>query len=134
GGEGLQAEVLAGQGIEGPPAVIETHDGFMQAFAFGRMERARPVTLPPHASFGITDCYIKPYPCCRHIQPAVEALIGLLNDENIATEDVQRIEVATYRIAAEHAETGWDNFASAQRSCPYLRGLALNLPPLKFEP
>jgi 2-methylcitrate dehydratase PrpD len=83
--------------------------------------------------FGITDCYIKPYPCCRHIQPAVEALIGLLNDEKIATEEVERIDVATYRIAAEHAETGWDDFASAQLSFPYLIGVALRFRGIKVE-
>ena len=34
--EGLQAALLAEQGVEGPPDVIEARDGFMQAFAFGR--------------------------------------------------------------------------------------------------
>jgi 2-methylcitrate dehydratase PrpD len=131
--EGLQAALLAEQGIEGPPGVIEAHDGFMQAFAFGRAERARALALPPRVPFGITDCYIKPYPCCRHIQPAVEALIGLLDDEKIATEEVERIDVATYRIAAEHAETGWDDFASAQLSFPYLMGVALKFRAIKFE-
>src|SRR5437660_10123437 len=121
--EGLQATLLAEQGVEGPPGVIEERDGFMQAFA--RAEKARAIALPPAVPFGIPDCYIKPYPCCRHIQPALEALIGLLNDENIAGEEVERIEVATYRIAAEHAQTGWDDFASAQLSFPYLIGLAL---------
>src|SRR6516165_4793735 len=136
--EGLQAALLAEQGVEGPPDVIEARDGFMQAFAFGRADNthsksARAMTLPPAAPFGITDCYIKPYPCCRHIQPAVEALIGLLNDETIASDEVQRIDVATYRIAAEHAETGWDDFASAQLSFPYLIGLALKFRAVKFE-
>ena len=131
--EGLQAALLAEQGIEGPPGVIETHDGFMQAFAFGRADKARPLSLPPAVPFGITDCYIKPYPCCRHIQPAVEALIGLLKDERIATEEVERIDVATYRIAAEHAETGWDDFASAQLSFPYLMGVALKFRGIRFE-
>jgi 2-methylcitrate dehydratase PrpD len=131
--EGLQAALLAEQGVEGPPDVIEARDGFMQAFAFGRADKARPIALPPAVPFGITDCYIKPYPCCRHIQPAVEALIGLLNDETIANDEVQRIEVATYRIAAEHAETGWDDFASAQLSFPYLMGLALKFRAVKFE-
>src|SRR5262249_51661805 len=114
--EGLQAALLAEQGIEGPPNVIETRDGFMQAFAFARTDRmraalaseasgqrghfisaraghspelgssARAVAIPPDVPFGITDCYIKPYPCCRHIQPAVEALIGLLADEKIASD------------------------------------------------
>jgi 2-methylcitrate dehydratase PrpD len=131
--EGLQAALLAEQGIEGPPGVLEARDGFLQAFAFGRSDKARAVVLPPAVPFGITDCYIKPYPCCRHIQPAVEALIGLLNDEKIATEDVQHIDVATYRIAAEHAETGWGDFASAQLSFPYLMGLALKFRGIKFE-
>jgi 2-methylcitrate dehydratase PrpD len=127
--EGLQAALLADQGVEGPPGVLETRDGFMQAFA--RTEKSRAIVLPP--PFGITDCYIKPYACCRHIQPAVEALIGLLADENIASEEVERIEVATYRIAAEHAETGWDDFASAQLSFPYLIGLALKFRAIKLE-
>jgi 2-methylcitrate dehydratase PrpD len=148
--EGLQAALLAERGVEGPPDVIEARDGFMQAFAFGRADKARSksvraghspepgsparaVTLPPAVPFGITDCYIKPYPCCRHIQPAVEALIGLVNDEAIASEEVQRIDVATYRIAAEHAETGWDDFASAQLSFPYLMGLALKFRAVEFE-
>jgi 2-methylcitrate dehydratase PrpD len=146
--EGLQAALLAEQGIEGPPGVIEARDGFMQAFAraeSGHSKRARAghspepgssaraIALRPEAPFGITHCYIKPYPCCRHIQPAVEALIGILEEENIAGEEVERVEVATYRIAAEHAATGWDDFASAQLSFPYLIALALKFRGVKFE-
>jgi len=131
--EGLQAALLAEQGVEGPPGVIEARDGFMQAFALGRTERARPIELPPDVPFGITDCYIKPYACCRHIQPAVEALVDLLAAENIATDDVQRVDVETYRIAAEHAHTGWDDFASAQLSFPYLMSVALRYRGIKLE-
>jgi 2-methylcitrate dehydratase PrpD len=123
--EGMQAALLAAQGVQGPPDVIEARDGFMQAFAFGRLDRARPLALPPAADFGITDCYIKPYACCRHIQPAAEALIALCREKNIVPAEVTAIEVDTYRIAAEHAHTGWDDYASAQLSFPYLIGLAL---------
>jgi 2-methylcitrate dehydratase PrpD len=104
--------------------VIEARDGFMQAYAYNA-DRARPVELPPAVGFGITDCYIKPNPCCRHIQPAVEALVGILNDEKIASEDVKHVAVETYRIAAEHAGTGWDDYASAQLSFKYLMSLGL---------
>jgi len=131
--EGLQSALLAQRGIEGPPHVLEARDGFLQAFAFGRAGGARGIELPPAVPFGIIDCYIKPYPCCRHIQPAVEALIGLLTDEKIATEDVQRIDTETYRIAAEHARSGWDDFASAQLSFPYLMALALKFRSIKLE-
>jgi 2-methylcitrate dehydratase PrpD len=122
--EGLQAALLAEAGLEGPPNVIEGRDGFMQCFAYDA-ERARPVELPPAVPFGITDCYIKPNPCCRHIQPAVEALIDILSAERIATDDVKQVAVETYRIAAEHAGTGWDDYASAQLSFKYLMALAL---------
>ena len=129
--EGLQSALLAEQGVQGPPGVIESRDGFMQAFAFGRIDKARPITLPP--PFGITDCYIKPYACCRHIQPAIEALIGLASDEKIAADEVARIDVETYRIAAEHAHTGWGDFASAQLSFPFLIGLALTRRGIKMK-
>ena len=131
--EGLQAALLAEQGVRGPPDVIESRDGFMQAFAFGRIDRARPIALPPATGFGITDCYIKPYACCRHIQPAVEALIGLCAEEKISADEVTRIDVDTYRIAAEHADTGWDDYAGAQLSFPYLIGLALRFGAIRLE-
>ncbi len=124
--EGLQAALLAEQGVEGPPGVLEARDGFLQAFAFGRSDKARPIELPDAVPFGITDCYIKPSACCRHIQPALEALIAVVEAEGIASDEVQRVDVATYAIAAEHAHTRWDDFASAQLSFPYLTALALH--------
>ena len=57
---------------------------------------------------------------------------SLLNDENIATDDIKRVDVETYKIAAEHAHTGWDDFASAQLSFPYLMGLAARFRGIKF--
>ena len=95
--------------------------------------RRVPIALPPDAPFGITDCYIKPYACCRHIQPAVEALFGLMNDEKIDAAEIRHVDVETYRIAAEHAHTGWDDYASAQLSFPYLMGLAARFRGIKVH-
>src|SRR5438477_7963134 len=39
--EGIQAALLAELGVQGPPNVVEGRDGFMQAFAFGRSDKAR---------------------------------------------------------------------------------------------
>jgi 2-methylcitrate dehydratase PrpD len=127
--EGVQAALLAERGVEGPPGVIEGRDGFMQAFAGS----PRPIALPTAVSFGITDCYIKPYACCRHIQPAVEALIALCDEHGIGPEEVTRIDVDTYRIAAAHVDTGWDDYASAQLSFPYLISLALRFHAIRLE-
>jgi 2-methylcitrate dehydratase PrpD len=129
----MQAALLAAQGVEGPPGVIEARDGFMQAFAFAQPEKARPIVLPPEGPWGTTDCYIKPNPCCRHIQPATEAVIALLDDEKIPTDEIKHVAVDTYRIAAEHAHTGWDDFAASQLSFPYLMAVAMRFRKIKFD-
>ncbi|WP_458757082.1 MmgE/PrpD family protein [Afipia sp. TerB] len=123
--EGLTAALLAQGGIEGPPDVIEAADGFFQAFPGDVDHAIASFRLPPVAEFGITDCYVKPYACCRHLQPAVEALIALRNENDVGENDVGRIEVETYAIAASHAETGWSDFASAQLSFPFIMALGL---------
>jgi 2-methylcitrate dehydratase PrpD len=63
----------------------------------------------------------------------VEALFGLMNDENIDADEIRHVGVETYRIAAEHAHTGWDDYASAQLSFPYLMGLAARFRGIKVQ-
>jgi len=128
--EGLQAALLAEAGVQGPPGVIESRDGFLQAFVGNR---DRPVVLPPAGPYGMTDCYIKPNPCCRHIQPATEALIAILEKKKIPTDAIRHVDVETYRIAAEHAHTGWGDYASAQLSFPYLMALAMRFRCIRLE-
>lgn len=131
--EGLQAALQAQNGIEGPPHVLEVRDGFAQAFAFGRNGKPRDIELPPSVPFGIADCYVKPYACCRHIQPAVEALIELMNDNKLSANEVRDVKVDTYSIAAEHAHTGWQDYASAQLSFPYIMSLGMKHRWIKVE-
>ena len=121
--EGVWAAILAANGIAGPPNVLEAQDGFMLAFPGSR---ELPLELPSSpANFGINDCYIKPYPCCRHLQPSLEALMGLVEANKLAVVDVEDIDVETYSIAANHADTPWDSMASAQLSFPYILLLGL---------
>jgi 2-methylcitrate dehydratase PrpD len=129
--EGLQAVLFAEADITGPPNAIEGRDGFLQSFAFGTSPQ-RPVTLPPEVPFRITDCYIKPYACCRHLQPAVEALIELLNANSIKETDIKDVRVETYAISAEHAHTGWEEYASAQLSFPFIMALGMRYRRIKI--
>jgi 2-methylcitrate dehydratase PrpD len=131
--EGLQAALQAQNGIVGPSHVLEVRDGFTQAFAFGRNGKPRDIELPPSVPFGITDCYVKPYACCRHIQPAVEALIELMNNNKLSANEIRDVKVDTYSIAAEHAHTGWQDYASAQLSFPYIMALGMKYRWIKVE-
>ena len=118
---GLAAALYAEAGIAGPPSVLEARYGFFEAFACGGREG---LTVPPQAPHRITDCYVKPYACCRHLQPAAEALFAILRDHEIEPDDIRSIEVETYAIAAAHGATGWADFAGAQLSFPYVLAVA----------
>jgi 2-methylcitrate dehydratase PrpD len=116
--EGVFAVLLAERGLQGPPAVLEGPDGFFQAFADAQAARA-PVALPPAGEWGVTRCYLKPYPCCRHLHPALDAILEIAATHPLRAEDVERIDIETYGIAAAHAQIGWGDFASSQLSFPF---------------
>lgn len=122
--EGLLAALLAEDGMRGPAGVLESRDGFVQAFgdpATSRVLQPAPAGEPA----AITLCYIKPWACCRHIHPALDGLFDIVRATGIRADDVARIDVATYAIAAAHAQTGWSDLLSAQMSYPFALAVAL---------
>ena len=121
---GLAAALYASKGIAGPPEILEGKDGFFQAFVAEADGFEIDVEIPPRAAHRIADCYVKPYACCRHLQPAAEALMQLVNDHSTDAGDIEKIEVETYSIAAAHAGTRWQDYASAQLSFPFVMAVA----------
>ena len=134
--EGLLAARLAARGVAGPPGVLECRDGFFHAFA--GVDAAGPDASPIDIfagwdGFAITDCYIKPYPCCRHFHAALDALFEILRAQDLAPSQVAAIEVGTYAFAAAHGEAGWDSLASAQLSFPFVMATALHARAVALE-
>ncbi len=122
--EGILAAFLVARGaVQGPRGVLETKAGVLQAFGglAGWPARAGQPGAPPIAAIS----YLKPYPCCRHIHPAIDALFALRAEHALDPDAVERIEVGTYAVAMPHAELPWDNFVIAQLSFPYVMGVAL---------
>lgn len=122
---GLMAALCAAEGISAPTGIIGRDSGYAWAFADRPVGRPLDLDLPPSGSFRIEDCYIKAHACCRHLQPAFEALVHLVQKHEIPEADILRIEIDTYTIAARHARVGWNDFASAQLSLPYVMALAV---------
>lgn len=114
--EGLFATLLALNGMSGPAGVIEIKDGFLQAFGDNArideiargLENGRPTVL------NVKQCYIKPYACCRHIHPAIDAVVDIVVGDSIDPLQIAAIEVGTYAIAVEHAAGGWEDMPAAQ--------------------
>ena len=77
-------------------------------------------------SYAIMKTYTKPYASCRYTHPAVEAAIGIRNEQGITASDVERIDIETYDLAvAGHEHTRIANSYSAKMSTPYAVAVGL---------
>ena len=63
--------------------------------------------------------YHKLYACSRCIHPALDGLISLMKEEDFAAEDVERIEVRTYVMAASMNNIAPENALAAKFSIPH---------------
>jgi len=94
---GVTAAELAALGFTGSPAILEGAKGL---FA-GACPDADPsaVMRDPEAPWQLHATSIKPWPCCRHTHPAIDAAIELHG--RLGGAKPRAIEVATYRAALE---------------------------------
>jgi 2-methylcitrate dehydratase PrpD len=94
---GVLSALLVQGGADGPQDILENKDGFAQAFA-GTWDPA--VLLDGLGNpFGITECYRKLYPACRHSHAAIDAALSIRNTNKIAVDEIQEIRVTTYPAA-----------------------------------
>jgi 2-methylcitrate dehydratase PrpD len=91
-----------------------------------------PALFAAERIIGDRDClplidgsYFKPYACCRHIHPALDALLDLLGRHALHARDLDRIEVQTYTATFNLANRAApSNLVEAQYSAPYCVALA----------
>ena len=94
---GVVAAELAALGFTGPPAILEGPQGF---FA-GACPDADPsaVLRAPDAPWQIHATSIKPWPCCRHTHPTIDAAVELAGQ--VRAEDITAIRLQVYQAAAD---------------------------------
>lgn len=112
---GVLAARLAAAGFDGPDTIIEGSEGFVAAFADESDlapfdELGRP--------FAVTESYLKPYACCRHVHGPIEAA-SRLRDRGVRPEDIEHVTVETYESAAAHDGRTIRSVLDAQMSLPY---------------
>ena len=47
----------------------------------------------------VMDLYFKPYPCCRWAHPAIDACLGLMNENNLRPEEIGSVTIHTFHRA-----------------------------------
>lgn len=131
--EGVFAALLAARDVvDGPKSVAETTAGLFHGFGgihpwTGSIPGQRPAVL------AIARSYTKPYPCCRHIHPAIDGLLFLREKHGLRPDEVASVEVGTYAAAMPHATLGWESLTTAQLSFPYVMAAALHTGTIDLE-
>lgn len=124
--DGIASADLAASGLTGPTTILEGRDGYFAAYAGVEGEHwfAETVTSGVGGQWKIVDTYVKPYPCCRHLHGAIDAMLALRARHDIEPAEIATITVGTFAIATRHAGRALDTVLQAQLSVPYTVAVA----------
>lgn len=95
---GIMAAFLAKSGMRGPSRILDADDGGLypamsDGYNFSVVDKSLGVT------FEFSDIDRKPYSCCRSMHPPINAVLNIKGRGNLNIEDVDHINVRTYKIA-----------------------------------
>ncbi len=97
---GLVAAELAALGFTGPPKILEGKRGFFAA-ACPDADPLAVLANPDHR-WQIHETSLKPWPCCRHTHPAIDAAAHLrrkMLEQGRSSGEIISISIDTYRAA-----------------------------------
>src|SRR5919201_3266374 len=123
---GTLAPELALAGITAQPNAVEEAFGQLVGDGF----RPEAVTEELGERWEITRNYFRLRACCNPIYSALDALEDILAEYRLLAEHIARVDVATYRFAANMREPDPINYFAAKYSLPHaaaaliLRGTA----------
>ncbi len=94
---GQAAAELAAEDFTGPETILEGEKGFYA----GLCDDPSPerLTENPQGAWALVETSIKPWPCCRHTHPAIDAALELA--AKIGGREVARVAVETYGAAID---------------------------------
>jgi 2-methylcitrate dehydratase PrpD len=121
---GILAAYLAKAGFTGPAYILEDKRGFYKAFA----DASNPdrVVEGLGQKYEIMNTYVKYHASCRHSHAPVDAILDIRNRTGLRPEDIERVNIYTYTIAAKLID-GKDVSTpiSGKMSMPYASAVAL---------
>lgn len=117
---GLEAALVAADGLEGPADIFEEKRGFARLFNDGAFDPAALDCLGARWALIDPGIAFKLYPACSATQAAVEATIALVREHQLVADDIERAHYAVTPLVAmsltyERPRTP----AEAQFSMPY---------------
>ncbi len=122
--DGLAASQMGRLALPGPDNILGGKRGFLAVLTDNPIQSY--LVDFGNEDYCIEGIYQKEYAACRHCHPAIEAAIAIRNEIELQPEQVEKIEVRTYKLAVgghDHKEV--KSMSSAKLSTPFSVALAL---------
>lgn len=127
-GRAAMAGVVAAQvgrlAMLGPDDILGGKRGFLAALT----DTPKPEYLTDFSNndYAIMGIYQKVHAACRHCHPAIDATIDMRNDLDLKPDQIDHVEVRTYKLAVgSHDHTEIMGISSAKLSTPYAVALSI---------
>lgn len=98
---GVMAAQMASIGLRGPKSIIDGEQGFLAATS---TDANTDYLSNKNTQWLIHDCSFKPWPACRHVHPAMDALQQILQAHKLNASDITSIKVSTYSDAIKFCD------------------------------
>lgn len=95
---GIMSALFAMNGVTGPREPLEGRFGYYPVYHRGEYDRGA-LLHGLGERYEIVNTSIKPYPCCKWTHQAIEAALGIVDEEGVKPEAVEAVEVRLNRQA-----------------------------------
>lgn len=122
--DGVLAAQIGKLALAGPDDILGGKRGFLAVLT----DTPKPEFLTDFSEDGycIEGIYQKVHAACRHCHPTIDATLDMRKDLNLKPEQIEKIEVHTYKLAVgSHDHTNIMGISSAKLSTPYAVALAI---------
>lgn len=122
--DGVLSAQIGKQALTGPDDILGGKRGFLSALT----DTPHPEYLTNffNEDYAIEGIYQKVHAACRHCHPAIDATLDMQKELKLMPEDIDKIEVHTYKLAmGSHDHTEIKGISSAKLSTPYAVALAI---------
>lgn len=123
--DGVLAAQIGKLSMPGPDDILGGNRGFLSALT--DTPKSEFLTeFKENGDYCIEGIYQKVHAACRHCHPAIDATIDMRNDLRLKPEQVEKVEVHTYKLAVgSHDHTRIMGISSAKLSTPFAVALAI---------
>ena len=124
---GWEAVIAAKAGLGASPTLLEGRDGPGLLQLLGANSEFN-LSTKYWCGDTLDQVFLKPFPGCRHVHPAVEAALGLRQTLGNNLSELKRIEIASYELAISFKSQPQTTFElyDCLMSLPWCVALALN--------